>query len=236
MTRFTTSFATTVLLISGLLCGNNAAADQADIYKIEEAMSTMDIAALQAIRPDLQGYELALANYRLALSANLTGNDELAKDALDSSMEALESLDETTPENAEIKALLAQVYGYQIALSPIKAIYYGPKSQKKLAEAEALAPNNPRVLLVKGIGAANTSPMFGGDSDNAVEAFSKSIAAFKDDEYSSYHWGYAEAYTWRGLIMQQQGKIEEALSDWNNALNIDPNYGWAQSLIASNQP
>ena len=234
MTRFTKSIVTTLLIVSGLVCSNNSYADQSDIYKIEEAMSAMDTETLLAIQSELNGYELALANYRLALSANLTGQKSLAKEALQSSMQILENLDNEVSEDVEVKALLSQVYGYQIALNPMKAFYYGPKSQKKLAEAEVLSPNNPRVLMFKGIGAVNTPPMFGGDKDNAIAAFDKSIAAFENDEYSSYHWGYAEAYTWRGLLMQQQGDIESAISDWTKALEIDPNYGWAQSLLANN--
>lgn len=235
MTRFTKSIATTVALISGLVCSDVAQADQSDIYKIEAAMSSMNTKALQSMQADLDGYELALANYRLALSANLTGQEELANDALHASMTSLEAMDEEASQDAEVKALLAQVYGYKIALNPIKAVYYGPKSQSKLAEAEALAPNNPRVLLFKAIGAINTPPMFGGDKDSALASFDKSIAAFENDEYSGYHWGYAEAYTWRGLTMQQQGNQEQAMADWNKALQIDPTYGWAHSLIAGNQ-
>lgn len=232
MTRFKKTIAANLLLLSSVITSDTAYPNQSDIYKIEEAMSTMDVATLKSIRSDLQGYPLALANYRLALSANLSQQDDLAEDALHTAMKMLENLDNEMPENVEVKALLAQVYGYKIALSPIKAMYYGPKSQNKLAEAEAIASNNPRVLLVKGIGALNTPSMFGGDKDIAIDALNKSIAAFKDDEYSGYHWGFAEVYTWRGLIMQEQGDTEKAISDWNSALEIDPYYGWAQSLIA----
>ena len=85
---------------------------------------------------------------------------------------------------------------------------------------------------LKGIGAVNTPPMFGGDKDEAIEAFDKAIIAFSNDEYSSYHWGYAEAYTWRGLLMQQRGETKKAVTDWNEALKVDPDYGWAKSLLA----
>ena len=88
------------------------------------------------------------------------------------------------------------------------------------------------MLLVKGIGAANTPPMFGGSKEEALQAFDKSIQAYENDMYSNYYWGHSEAYTWRGLLHAQLGDSEQAMADWQKALEIDPGYGWAKVLIA----
>ncbi|MDC2889809.1 tetratricopeptide repeat protein [Psychrosphaera algicola] len=43
----------------------------------------------------------------------------------------------------------------------------------------------------------------------------------------------AETYTWRGLISMQQGDVEKAKNDWEQALTINPDYGWAKMLLAA---
>ena len=218
-------FLTAILSVGATHAGQN------EINQIETAVASLDVKKLKSISKDMSGYDLALAKYRTSLSANLTKQEELAGDALDESMEILEELNDLQPDNVEVKALLAQVYGYKIALSPIKGMYYGPKAQSMLAEAEKLDPNNPRVLLVKGISAANTPPMFGGDKDEAMKAFEQAIEQYEEDQYSDYHWGYAETYTWRGVLMYKQGDKAQAQADWQKAIEVEPGYGWAQSLI-----
>lgn len=226
---------TLITLAVGLQISFSAVAGQVEIDQIEQAASTLNITELQAIVSSTNGYEQALAYYRMGLSANLTGQAEVAVSAIDKAIELLEPLDEATNNDVEVKALLAQVYGYKIALEPMKGMYYGPKSSSTIAEAEALAPNNPRVQLVIGISKLNTPAMFGGSSEAAYQAFDKAISAYANDELSNYYWGHAEAYTWRGLVHIQKGETEKAKQDWQLALNVNPNYGWAKMLLSQNK-
>ena len=229
------SFYIQTLIISACIYIGNANAGQVEINQIEKAANTLDVKTLKRLSEDLSGYDYALSQYRLALSANLTNQTDVAKTAINKSMEKLQQLEENAPENVEVKALLAQVYGYKIALEPFKGMYYGPKSGNTLQQAESISPNNPRVLLVKGIGALNTPAMFGGSADVAFDSFNKSIDAYADDQYSDYHWGFAEAYTWRGLVHQQRGDMVNAQADWRKAIEIEPNYAWAKMLLVNNQ-
>lgn len=209
-------------------------AGQAEIDQIEQAAGVLDVKTLHQLSQQTHDYDQALAYYRLALSLNLKGQSSEASDALDKAMSVLETLDQTKPDDVEIKTLLSQVYGYKIAIAPMKGIYYGPKAGDKLAEAEALAPNNPRVHLIKGIAKYNTPAMFGGSIKAASDAFDQALVAFEQDQYSNYHWGHAETYTWRGLIKLQNGEVDAAKKDWQLALNLKPDYGWAKMLIDQN--
>ncbi len=219
------------LFIGALAVSFNLAASQVEIDRIEQAAGLLNTDALTQFSNDFTGYDKAFANYRLAISASLTNQPALAKQAADQAITLLEEIELTEPNNVEVKALLAQVYGYKIALEPMKGAYYGPKSGRKLAQAEALSPSNPRVLLIKGISAYSTPGIFGGNTETAYNAFNLAINEFSKDTQSNYHWGYAEAYTWRGKMHQQQGEQQKAQADWQHALQIDPNNGWAQSLL-----
>jgi tetratricopeptide (TPR) repeat protein len=217
-----------------ILASANTFAGQYEIDQIERAAGKLDMSELKTIAAQVQGYDQELAYYRLALSSNLSGESDPAIKWNDKAISLLEALEEAQPNDAEIKALLAQVYGYKIALQPIKGMFYGSKSNAMLAGAEALSPNNPRAHLVKGIAKLNTPAIFGGSLSEATEAFNKAILAYEFDVNSNYHWGFAEAYTWRGLVKMQSGELAQAKEDWQLALNINPDYGWAKTLLSQN--
>ena len=221
------------LALAGVVFSNQLFAGQAEIDRVEAAAATLDVQALSQLTTELNGYDYALAEYRLAVGANFAEQKSMAITAINNSIEALQALDEETPENAEVKALLAQAYGYKISLKPVTAIINGPRAQSVLNDAEALAPNNPRVLLVKGTTAMFTPALFGGSTEQALSALTDALDAFKTDYASGYHWGYAEAYTWKGILEQKNGNLEQAKADWQQALNLNQDYGWAKALLDS---
>lgn len=225
----------TIALISSLGLATSVFASQADIDRIEQAAAVLDTSTLQSLSNEMTGYDQALANYRLAVSANVKKDSALALQASNSAIQQLKAITQEQPDHVEATALLAQLYGYKISLQPMKAMFLGPKSIKHLKAAETLAPNNPRVQLFKGIGKAHTPPMFGGSMEEALTAFSAAILSYQEDEYSGYHWGEAEAYTWRGLMYQSQGNLQQATRDWQQALVVDPGCGWAKSLLETTQ-
>lgn len=219
---------TAILITVGYTASSHA--DQTNILAIEQALTSSDLETLSKLSHELTGYEAAFANYRLAMCANNKQQSDLAKSSINTSIEQLEALDKSQTSNAEVKALLAMAYGYKISLQPHKAMYLGPKSLEKIESAEALENTNPRVLLAKGLNKAHTPAIFGGDRDEAIQILSQSIEAFSKDD-SDYQWGHAEAYTWRGIMHQQKEQAELAKADWEMALNVAPNYGWAKVLL-----
>ncbi len=221
-------------LLSSLICCSQAQAGQTEIDKIEQASANLDVQSLKSLSQNLQGYDLAFAQYRQALSSSIAGDKHNAIPALNKAIQKLERLNQHTPNHVEVKALLAMVYGYKIALEPIHAAEYGAKSGNMIQGAEKLAPRNPRVLLVKGISAYNTPAMFGGSKALALTYFSKALEQYQHDAVDNYHWGQAEAYTWRGLIQMQNGNLTQAKADWQMALAVTPDYGWARLLLAQN--
>lgn len=224
-TLLTITFFTSALISSSLFAG------QAEIDRIEAATANLDVATLTKLSNEFEGYDYALAQYRLALSANLKQQDKRALAAIDKSIETLELLNQSNPNDVEVKALLAHAYGYKISIKPLSAILNGPKAQKMLEEAERIDPVNPRVLLVKGTSAMFTPAFFGGSNEVAMQAIKQALQAYKQDFSSNYHWGYAETYTWKGILEQKNGNIEQARADWQQALVINQDYGWAKILL-----
>ncbi|AVI66199.1 hypothetical protein CKQ84_10120 [Shewanella sp. WE21] len=204
-----------------------------NITNVDAASNAMNLTQLQQLSGSTQDYDKAYANYRLAISANVMGQKTLASSALTTAQITLEAL-ETSQANAESLALLSSVYGMQIALDNSKGATLGMKSAKAIASAEQLEPQNPRVALVKAIAAYNTPAMFGGSMQNAKTLATTSIERFAQP-CDNICWGEAEAYTWRGLAKQELGDSQGAIEDWQQAIKVQADYGWAKFLLQQNQ-
>ncbi|MCU7962889.1 tetratricopeptide repeat protein [Shewanella sp. SM20] len=204
-----------------------------NITNVDAASNAININQLQQLSGSTQDYDKAYANYRLAISANVMGQKTLASSALTTAQTTLEAL-ETSQANAESLALLSSVYGMQIALDNSKGATLGMKSAKAIASAEQLEPQNPRVALVKAIAAYNTPAMFGGSMQNAKTLATTAIERFAQP-CDNICWGEAEAYTWRGLAKQELGDSQGAIEDWQQAIKVQADYGWAKFLLQQNQ-
>ncbi len=210
-------------------------ADQAIINDIENAAMQLNSNKLNSLIHNSQGYDQALAQYRLSITYNIQANNKQAIAALNSAITTLEAVVQQSPTDDESWALLAQVYGLRIAYEPEKGATYGPKSAQALSTALKLNSQNPRAYLVLGVSKYNTPAMYGGSKTSAREALTKAITLFEQDSSTDKSWGYAEAFTWRGLSQLALNDKSQAVNDWQQALSIAPNYGWAKMLLNQNQ-
>ena len=227
----------TLLLASSFLLISThsfaATPSNTNITNVDAASNAMNLTQLQQLSGSTQDYDKAYANYRLAISAKVMGQKTLASSALSAAQTTLEAL-ETSQANAESLALLSSVYGMQIALDNSKGATLGMKSAKAIASAEQLEPQNPRVALVKAIAAYNTPAIFGGSMQNAKTLATTAIERFAQP-CDNICWGEAEAYTWRGLAKQELGDSQGAIEDWQQAIKVQADYGWAKFLLQQNQ-
>ncbi|MBI1674287.1 tetratricopeptide repeat protein [Shewanella sp. DW31] len=227
----------TLLLASSFLLISThsfaATPSNTNITNVDAASNAMNLTQLQQLSGSTQDYDKAYANYRLAISANVMGQKTLASSALTTAQTTLEAL-ETSQANAESLALLSSVYGMQVALDNSKGATLGMKSAKAIASAEQLEPQNPRVALVKAIAAYNTPAIFGGSMQNAKTLATTAIERFAQP-CDNICWGEAEAYTWRGLAKQELGDSQGAIEDWQQAIKVQADYGWAKFLLQQNQ-
>lgn len=227
----------TLLLASSFLLISThsfaATLSNTNITNVDAASNAMNLTQLQQLSGSTQDYDKAYANYRLAISANVMGQKTLASSALTTAQTTLEAL-ETSQANAESLALLSSVYGMQIALDNSKGATLGMKSAKAITSAEQLEPQNPRVALVKAIAAYNTPAIFGGSMQNAKTLATTAIERFAQP-CDNICWGEAEAYTWRGLAKQELGDSQGAIEDWQQAIKVQADYGWAKFLLQQNQ-
>lgn len=218
---------------------------------LDRGMTTGSLETLQRARSIFQRTTASkshavLSHYYIALSSYQIVNrleEESEQDAyLDDAEAHLKNALETRENWAEAWALLASVYGRKASRGMFAGMRNGPKASDALERAEEIAPNNPRVLLTKGISLYNKPGMWGGDKDEAVEAFRAAITAFETDapEASTAEptpsdlqptWGHAEAYAWMGIAHQNDDRPKQARAAFERALEVRPGYAWVESVL-----
>lgn len=133
----------------------------------------------------------------------------------------------------ESHALRSGLLGMMIGNNPLRGMTLGPKSGAQMERALELGPANPRVWMLRGIGAVNTPAMFGGGLDKAEEYLKKSIELFGTDKPQppSPSWGMYEAHVWLGQVYAKQSKKELARAEYQKALAIEPNDMWTRMSL-----
>ena len=134
---------------------------------------------------------------------------------------------------AETHALRSSVLGMMIGSNPIKGMTLGPKSNDQMERALELGPDNPRVWMIRGIGAFNTPGIFGGGMDKAETYLKKSIALFGSDkpQHPAPAWGANEAHAWLGQVYAREDKMDLARAEYMKALTIEPNDQWVRMSL-----
>lgn len=175
-------------------------------------------------------YYQALAGY--ALAGQLRGQDPKRAEAL---MER--ALADVAPlRDADGMALHAGLLGLKIGFDPSLGMSLAPRALSLLGEARALAPRNPRVRFFEGIHLFHTPVFFGGGAEASLPALQAAAdlaaAEPKGSDAWTPAWGHAEALAWLALAEADLGRQEPARAHLEEALALDPAYGFAHRVVA----
>lgn len=209
-----------------------AAYDAGDTTRLRNARTILD-RALTAFPNDalLLYYKGHALHRESSLKEGLGQRDELGA-IFEEAEKALEASLKVKP-LPETHALLASIHGRQIALTPWKAMLLGPRSGSEMNDAIELGPNNPRVWLLRGIGAMFTPKMFGGGPEKTETYLKKAEQLFATDRPTAPApaWGRAEVHAWLGQHYKKQNKNADAIAAYNRALEINPEMHWVKHVL-----
>lgn len=214
--------------------------------QIDSAVATNEVAPVRRIReaavlaarasprePWLAYY----AGYAAYREAGLLLGTERAADAgrfLDAAAATVERVT-TGPAAADAQAMLAALQGQRLTASgsSFTAIRLGPSVLRANGRAEALAPQNPRVWLIKGITAFNAPSAFGGGAQKAEAHLRRALALFPSDHPAppAPTWGHADAWLWLGRALQAQGRKPEARAAYAKARELEPWNTWLTQVL-----
>ena len=195
-------------------------------------------AAADGVIADPQ-YASAYKQFRLLQDAVLAKRDSDAKRAGDACVSTLDALIQRQPRSFEALALQSACYGYLANLGGMAAIRNGSRSGKSIEAALALAPKNPRVILVDGFGMYFRPKFVGGDKGKGCARIREATQAFDSNNSngvasvssSALDWGAAEAHYWSGRCARDAGDTTTARAEFEKALALDPNLTVAKKAL-----
>lgn len=173
-------------------------------------------------------WNLVLAQYGL-MAATMQDKDEDRFDKYyEDAEDHLKVLMKDEKFKGEAKALLSAVYGLKIGYSSMMGMSLGPKSSDLVEDAIKLSPNSPLVWRVEANSKMFTPAMFGGDKEEAVKAFEKSIGLFEKSPDLKNNWMYLDALVFAGQGYMSQGQTAKAIAVYEKALKAEPNLNWVK--------
>lgn len=139
--------------------------------------------------------------------------------------------------DAESLALQASLLGLKIRFKPGEAMILAPHALELFGQARASAPGSPRVWLLQGIHVLYTPEPFGGGAQAALPLLQGAVKAAEAEAVPADawvpHWGKAESYAWLATAEAELGLMKEANAHLDQALALDPNYGYAKVVVAA---
>ena len=222
----------------------NKGVSQNDLDAMYSARATFERALTDTVHSVWGHYYVGLADYRIA-NVLLAQGEKSEADAsehlrkavkhLQIAKRAVDNREEINEIAAEVCALLSNVYGRQISLSPIKGIYLGPKAKSVLGRAEQLAHANPRVVLSSAMSYLMTPRLVGGNKVKAMAGFRRAANLFareKPVDPIRPVWGHSDTYIWMGVAYLERRDRDAAREAFKKALEIDPDSRWAREMLS----
>lgn len=182
----------------------------------------------------LSDFEKAVPMYGLLNNTMATQDEKVFKEYVDETVDFLKSVIESDPENGEPRAVLSSVYGLIMAYSPMKGMLYGGKSSSLMDEAMRLSPESPLVQKLHGGSKLYTPEMFGGSPKEAVLAYERAVELFEGGDPSG-NWLYLDTLVGLSMAYQKTDKKDLAIATLKKAIELEPEYRWAKSILASLQ-
>jgi hypothetical protein len=209
-------------------------------YYTEDARALTNLAELLGSSDShdkLRGYYAALTDWRLALiaaqsPAAVRGTN--AAQLLQRCLHEIDPLLEAQTDFAEALALRAACALTPAGGAGLHVPFTGPKPARDLERAHALAPRNPRVLLVEALSDYLGSSA-GGGKERALTRLRAATAAFEVERAGPEPlpgWGAAEAYLYLGRDLLEHGDAVGARDALEHALLLAPDYAQARRLMA----
>jgi len=180
---------------------------------------------------DTLQFNLLLAQYG-AMNATMRTKDE---DTFDKYYDkAVKSTDELASRNkkwGDPMALQSAMYGLKMGYSPMQGMVLGSKSSGLVEKATRINPLSPFVWKVYATSKFFTPEMFGGDIDEAIDAYKKSIQLYETQELTKTNWLYIDALAFLGQAYMKKGNKADAIAVLEKALKAEPNFDWVKNAL-----
>lgn len=172
---------------------------------------------------------LSFTYYSLLNATLASQNETLFDKYVDAAKDLIKEFMDQNPKSGEAAAMLSAIYGNEIAYSSLKGMLLGSKSSSLAEKGIRLDPESALVWRIYGSNKYYTPSAFGGDLDEAVNAFEKSIALFESKPGQlKNNWLYIDTLALLGQAYTKTGATDKAIATFEKALQQESSFGWVK--------
>lgn len=125
---------------------------------------------------------------------------------------------------------LASIYAIQMGRSTMSAMFLAPKNKAHLKLALEADDTNPVAWMQYGGFKFYAPGFFGGDLDDAIESFEKSIKFFEEQENElTFNWDYLGTLNLLRTSYKKSGRKADAQAIKMKAKSIEPRLTWVKN-------
>jgi tetratricopeptide (TPR) repeat protein len=136
---------------------------------------------------------------------------------------------------AAVHALKAGILSTEMAFSPSKGVFLGPRSNEHIEKALKLDKTEPSGWVQQAGAKLHTPKMFGGSLDKALESYEKAISLYEQDSSQCHHnWQYINTKAWLGIAYVKDEQYSKALQTFKSVLAFEPDFGWVKHNLLPN--
>lgn len=133
---------------------------------------------------------------------------------------------------AAAHALKAGILSTEMAFSPSKGMFLGPKSNAHIEKALKFDKTEPTGWVQQAGSKLHTPKMFGGSLDKAVESYEKAIKLYEQDSSQCQNnWQYINAKAWLGIAYVKDEQYSKAHQTFKSVLAFEPAFEWVKHSL-----
>ncbi len=177
-------------------------------------------------------YHVTLAQYGyIAYNLGLEEKDKAEK-MLEKAEENVDYMLNKYPSWSEVHALKGALFGFRIALNPMKSVYLGRKSLNSIKKALELDEDDPAGWVESGNAWYYMPDMFGGSPEKALGKYTKAVELFEANQQKlKYNWLYLNTLTLVAKCYEDMEEYDMADLTYQKILLIEPDFSWVKDEL-----
>lgn len=177
-------------------------------------------------------YELTEAQYGYIGYCLSMKRKKEAEAILDKAERQVERLLAAEGDNPRVYSLQGAFYGFRIQLQPVRAPFFGRKSEEANRKALELGPEEPQAWMERGNIAYYKPAIFGGSKDEAVPYYEKAVRLFESTPgRTTQNWVYLNCLAGLAMAYEETGAPEKAGNVYRKLLRMEPGFKWIRDEL-----
>jgi len=177
-------------------------------------------------------YELTEAQYGYIAWCLTMKRKKEAEAILEKAERQVEILLSRQGDNPRVYSLQGAFFGFRVQLQPIRAPFYGKKSEEANQKALETGPEEPQAWMERGNIAYYKPAMFGGSKSEAVPYYEKAVRLFESTPgRTTQNWIYLNCLAGLAQAYEETGEEGKAGPVYRKLLRMEPDFKWVRDEL-----